>query len=104
MILNNSEFKVIIGKDIPKTDAPIKPAAEDKELLLYNISCAIRNGGYDPVSQIMGYIISDDPTHISSHQNARTMINHIDRDELLSNMVKIYLEKLGERYGNNEND
>ncbi len=105
MILNNNEFKVIIGRDIPQTDAPVIPKAEDKGLLLYNISEAIRDGGYDPISQLVGFIISDDPTHISSHQNARTMINRIDRDELLSDMVRMYLENLRIRYGtDSEND
>ncbi len=105
MILNNNDFKVIIGKNVPDTDAPVTQAPEDKSLLLYNISEAIRDGGYDPVSQIVGFLISDDPTHISNHQNARTMINRIDRDELLSEIVTAHLERLRAEYGNDsQND
>ncbi len=99
MILNNKDFKIIIGKNVPNTDAPIPPVKEDKNETLFNIVSLIHEGGYDPVSQLMGFLISDDPTHISNYQNARTMMSRIDRDELLSDMVRLYLEKLGEEYG-----
>lgn len=102
MILKNDDFKVIIGKDVPETDSPIRATEEDKNLLIYNISEAIRDGGYDPISQLSGFIVSDDPTHISNHRNARTMINRIDRDDLLSDMVRVYLEKLRTEYGKDD--
>lgn len=102
MILKNDDFKVIIGKDVPETDSPIRATEEDKNLLIYNISEAIRDGGYDPISQISGFIVSNDPTHISNHRNARTMINRIDRDDLLSDMVRVYLEKLRTEYGKDD--
>lgn len=102
MILKNDDFKVIIGKDVPETDSPIRATEEDKNLLIYNISEAIRDGGYDPISQLSGFIVSNDPTHISNHRNARTMINRIDRDDLLSDMVRVYLEKLRTEYGKDD--
>ena len=102
MILKNDDFKVIIGKDVPETDSPIRATEEDKNLLIYNISEAIRDGGYDPISQLSGLIVSNDPTHISNHRNARTMINRIDRDDLLSDMVRVYLEKLRTEYGKDD--
>ena len=102
MILKNDDFKVIIGKDVPETDSPIRATEEDKNLLVYNISEAIRDGGYDPISQLSGFIVSNDPTHISNHRNARTMINRIDRDDLLSDMVRVYLEKLRTEYGKDD--
>ena len=105
MILNNNDFKIIIGKNVPETEIPVKTIESDKNELLYTISESIRDGGYDPVSQFVGFLISDDPTHISNHKNARTMMNRIDRDELLSDMVKCYLEKLQMEFGNDsEND
>ena len=102
MILKNDDFKVIIGKDVPETDSPIRATEEDKNLLIYNISEAIRDGGYDPISQLSGFIVSNDPTHISNHRNARTMINRIDRDDLLSDMVRVYLGKLRTEYGKDD--
>lgn len=105
MILDNKELKIIIGKNVPETDAPVQSTEEDKQELLYNIAKAISEGGYNPVSQIVGYMISDDPTHISNYNNARTLMSRLDRDELLEDMVKSYLEMLEKEYGaDNEED
>lgn len=47
--------------------------------------------GYNPINQIVGYILSEDPTYITNHNNARTLIRKIDRDELLQVLVRRYL-------------
>ena len=104
MILENKDFKIIIGKNVPETDAPVKPEEEDKQLLLYNIATTVSEGGFNPVSQLVGYIISDDPTHIANYNNARTLINRIDRDELLEDMVQTYLDELEKKYGTQEDE
>ncbi len=52
---------------------------------------ALKQKGYNPISQIVGYILSEDPTYITTHNNARSLIRKIDRDELLQAMVKSYL-------------
>jgi uncharacterized protein (UPF0297 family) len=52
---------------------------------------ALKEKGYNPVNQIVGYILSEDPTYITTHNNARSLIRRIDRDELLAEMVKSYL-------------
>ena len=52
---------------------------------------ALVQNGYNPVNQIVGYILSEDPTYITTYNNARSMIRHIDRDELLQVLVKSYL-------------
>lgn len=52
---------------------------------------ALQEKGYNPVNQIVGYILSEDPTYITTHNNARSLIRKIDRDELLAEMVKSYL-------------
>ena len=52
---------------------------------------ALQEKGYNPVNQIVGYILSEDPTYITTHKNARSLIRRIDRDELLAEMVKTYL-------------
>lgn len=52
---------------------------------------ALMEKGYNPINQIVGYILSEDPTYITTHKNARSLIRRIDRDELLAEMVKSYL-------------
>ena len=47
--------------------------------------------GYNPINQLVGYILSEDPTYITNHNNARALIRKIDRDELLQTLVKSYL-------------
>ena len=49
--------------------------------------------GYNPINQIVGYILSEDPTYITNYNNARTLITRLDRDELLQELVKTYLDK-----------
>lgn len=57
-------------------------------LMVYN---ALQEKGYNPISQIVGYILSEDPTYITTHNNARSLIRRLDRDELLQALVKSYL-------------
>ena len=64
--------------------------AEMRDTLL-KIYDALSEKGYNPVNQIVGYLLSEDPTYITNHKNARAMIRHIDRDELLNVLVKDYL-------------
>ena len=54
---------------------------------------ALSEKGYNPINQIVGYILSEDPTYITTYNNARNLIRHIDRDELLQELVKSYLSK-----------
>ena len=54
---------------------------------------ALKEKGYNPVNQIVGYILSEDPTYITTYNNARSLIRHIDRDELLQALVKSYLHQ-----------
>ena len=53
---------------------------------------ALKEKGYNPISQIVGYILSEDPTYITTHNNVRSLIRRIDRDELLQSLVKNYLK------------
>lgn len=52
---------------------------------------ALTEKGYNPINQIVGYILSEDPTYITTHNNARSLIRRIDRDELLRELVRSYL-------------
>lgn len=60
--------------------------------ILKTIYEALNEKGYNPVNQIVGYILSGDPTYITSHNNARNLIKAIERDDLLESMVKKYLD------------
>ena len=59
--------------------------------ILTTVYNALREKGYNPINQIVGYILSEDPTYITNHNNARTLIRKIDRDELLQVLVRRYL-------------
>ena len=61
--------------------------------VLMKVYYSMREKGYDPVSQIVGYLISGDPTYITGYQNARSLICRIDRDELLQELLTSYLDK-----------
>ena len=54
---------------------------------------AMTEKGYDPVNQIVGYIMSGDPTYITSHKGARSLIMKVERDELVEELVRVYVEK-----------
>lgn len=55
---------------------------------------AMREKGYDPQNQLVGYILSGDPTYITSHNGARKLLTRLDRDELLEEIVSSYIETL----------
>ncbi len=61
------------------------------EEILKEVYEALAEKGYNPINQIVGYILSGDPTYITSHNNARNLIRMIERDELLEKMVKKYI-------------
>lgn len=65
---------------------------EQIHYVLTTVYEALKEKGYDPINQIVGYILSDDPTYITNHKSARTLICKIDRDELLQVLVKHYLD------------
>ena len=64
--------------------------SEIKEILL-EVYSALSEKGYNPINQIVGYILSEDPTYITNHKNARSLIRRIDRDDLLNLMLKNFL-------------
>ena len=74
-----------------KLDVEKEQNARPKEILkeVYN---ALEEKGYNPINQIVGYILSGDPTYITSHKGARNLIRQVERDELLEKMVKEYID------------
>ena len=65
--------------------------AEIKEIMT-TVYHALEEKGYNPINQIVGYILSEDPTYITNYNNARALIRRLDRDELLQELVKKYLD------------
>ena len=79
---DNNTIKFIVPDD---------SQAEMKRILT-SVYRSLSEKGYNPINQIVGYILSEDPTYITTHKNARNMIRKIDRDELLQQLVKSYLD------------
>ena len=69
-----------------------EPELEVKEVIGF-VYKAMEEKGYNPVNQIVGYILSEDPTYITNYNNARTLICRIDRDELMQELLRTYLDK-----------
>ena len=67
---------------------------KDQEIhhILSTVYQALEEKGYNPINQIVGYILSEDPTYITNHKNARSLICRLDRDELMNMMVRYYLD------------
>ena len=70
-------------------------AAQDKDeqihYILTSVYEALKEKGYDPINQIVGYILSEDPTYITTYKGARSLIRKVDRDDLLQAMLRSYL-------------
>ncbi len=77
------------------------PSASDRDAtireILFAVYTALEEKGYNPVSQIVGYILSEDPAYITSHRNARGLISKLDRDELLDALARFYFSELSEK-------
>ena len=91
MILENKNGNNTVLNTEAHDEHSSETTVSNHEVLL-EICQSIREGGYNPVSQIVGYIISEDPTHITNYKNARTLMSKIDRDDLLEEMVRKYIE------------
>ena len=79
--INNTQF-FTVQKD------PVLQVSDVLEIVYK----ALKEKGYNPVNQIVGYIISGDPTYITSHNNARSLIMKVERDELVEEVLKTYIE------------
>ncbi len=60
--------------------------------ILFTVYKALNEKGYNPINQLVGYILSGDPTYITNHLNARSVVRRLERDELLEEIVRYYLE------------
>ena len=64
---------------------------ENMRIILRSVFDALNEKGYNPINQIVGYLLTEDPTYITNYNNARSMICKVDRDELLKELVQCYL-------------
>ncbi len=64
---------------------------DEIKYVLTTVYSALQEKGYNPINQIVGYILSEDPTYITNYNDARTLIRRLDRDELLRALLKSYL-------------
>lgn len=85
------DTKIISPKVIRVPVQNIKVDPKDYRDIILEVSEIIEDAGYNPVSQILGYILSEDPTHITNYRGARNMMSGIDRDDLLEEIIKFYL-------------
>lgn len=89
---NNFEEIAAIMEDATRKFTAVDGKSEMKEILTSVYSSLVVKG-YNPINQLVGYILSEDPTYITNYNNARQLICRIDRDELLQEMLKSYLDK-----------
>ena len=78
-------------KDTQEYDRPRDDVRTARDTLL-TVCEAMQEKGYDPVNQIVGYLLSGDPTYITSHNNARYVISRVARDELIEELVRSYVK------------
>ncbi|WDV44125.1 IreB family regulatory phosphoprotein [Clostridiaceae bacterium M8S5] len=74
-----------------KFDVPDETKNKARDIIL-KVFSALDEKGYNPVYQIVGYILSGDPTYITSHEDARSLIRKLERDELLEELIKSYIK------------
>lgn len=82
--------------DISEKTMMFKVQADDVNQardILKQVYAALKEKGYNPINQLVGYLLSGDPAYITSHGNARSLIRRLERDELLEELVKNYLKQ-----------
>ena len=72
--------------------SPVVEGGNDASTILSHVYRALQAKGYDPVTQLVGYLISGDPTYITSYKGARSMIMKVERDELVEELLKEYIQ------------
>ncbi len=63
--------------------------------VLEEVQAALQEKGYDPINQLIGYLLSGDPAYITSHKGARNLIRRVERDEIIAELLKSYLPEIG---------
>ncbi len=85
-----------MASDFSQDTVMFKVQAEEvnqAQEIIMSVYQALKEKGYNPINQLVGYLLSGDPAYITSHGNARSLIRHLERDELLEELVKFYINK-----------
>lgn len=77
--------------DLTRKFSLAEERSEEIRYILRSVYDSLQEKGYNPINQLVGYILSEDPTYITNYNNARSLIRKIDRDELLQELVRQYL-------------
>ncbi|HBX22320.1 MAG TPA: IreB family regulatory phosphoprotein [Desulfotomaculum sp.] len=82
-----------MSREITENTVMFKVQAEENKAreILLEVYDALKEKGYNPINQLVGYLLSGDPAYITNHNNARSLIRKLERDELLEELVKKYL-------------
>lgn len=72
---------------------PITDHNDSAEDIIMNVYAALKDKGYDPITQMVGYLISGDPTYITNYQGARSLICRLERDEIMEEIVQFYIDE-----------
>ncbi len=80
--------------DVTQETTMFSPIKEEKDVakIIQEVSEALKEKGYDPIAQLAGYLLSGDPTYITSYKDARMKLRHFERYELLEELLKKYLQ------------
>lgn len=70
---------------------PINERVDSAEDIIMNVFAALKAKGYDPITQLTGYLISGDPTYITNYQGARSLVCRLERDEIMEELVQYYV-------------
>ena len=84
-----------MSRDITENTMMFKMQSEEENQareILVRVYAALKEKGYNPINQLVGYLLSGDPAYITSYGNARSLIRRLERDELLEELVRKYLE------------
>ena len=73
---------------------PAQDKGNETRVIIREVYSALSEKGYNPISQSVGYVVSGDPTYITNHRNARSLITRLDRDDLLEEVFNNYIESL----------
>ncbi|MTI80082.1 MAG: IreB family regulatory phosphoprotein [Firmicutes bacterium] len=85
-----------MARDFSEDTVMFKVKAEEinqAQDILMTVYAALKEKGYNPINQLVGYLLSGDPAYITSHGNARSMIKRLERDELMEELVRHYLDE-----------
>ena len=92
--------EVIYMADLQRTQnfSSVQEKQVSEREVLEKVYQAFEETGYNPVNQIVGYIMSGDPTYVTNYGGARTLISKVERDEILEELMKVYIEVMQSRY------